>query len=99
MNAEALTRVIQYSIERKATEVRYRSLVSNIPGVVYRCQSDPDWSMVYVSNQFGSLTGYSPDEFVTERSCHYAELVHPDDLEPTTEKILGAASDRKPDYV
>ena len=96
MNAEALTRVIQYSIERKATEVRYRSLVSNIPGVVYRCQSDPDWSMVYVSNQFGSLTGYSPDEFVTERSCHYAELVHPDDLEPTTEKILGAVSRKQP---
>lgn len=36
-NAEALTRVIQYSIERKSAEVRYRSLVANIPGVVYRC--------------------------------------------------------------
>ena len=96
MNAEAMARVIQYSIERKATEVRYRSLVSNIPGVVYRCQSDSDWSMLYVSNQFGLLTGYSPDEFVTARSCHYAELIHPDDLAPITEVILGAVSRKEP---
>lgn len=96
MNAEGLARVIQYSIERKATEVRYRSLVSNIPGVVYRCQSDPDWSMVYVSNQFGVLTGYAPEEFVTARACHYAELIHPDDLAPITEVILGAVARKEP---
>jgi PAS domain S-box-containing protein len=96
MNADGLTRVIQYSIERKSAEVRYRSLVSNIPGVVYRCQSDPDWSMVYVSNPFGSLTGYSPDEFSVMLSCHYAELIHPDDLEATTRVILGAVSQKQP---
>jgi PAS domain S-box-containing protein len=92
MNPEALTRVIQYSIERKAAEVRYRSLVSNIPGVVYRCHSDPDWSMVYLSNPFESLTGYSPDEFRTAMSSHYAELIHPDDREATTQVILTALS-------
>jgi len=92
MNAEALTRVIQYSIERKAAEVRYRSLVSNIPGVVYRCQSDQEWSMVYVSNPFESLTGYSPDEFRSVRLCHYVDLIHPEDREATTRVILGALS-------
>ena len=96
MNAEALTRVIQYSIERKAAEVRYRSLVSNIPGVVYRCHSDPDWSMVYVSNPFESLTGYNPDEFRAAMSCHYTELIHPDDREATKQLILSALSRKQP---
>ena len=96
INAEALTRIIQYSIERKIAEVRYRSLVSNIPGVVYRCQSDQDCSMVYVSNPFEPLTGYSPDEFGVVLSSHYAELMHPDDRETTAREIVDAVSRKQP---
>jgi two-component system cell cycle sensor histidine kinase/response regulator CckA len=96
INAEALTRIIQYSIERKITEMRYRSLVSNIPGVVYRCQSDLNCSMVYVSNPFELLTGYSPDEFGVVLSSHYAELIHPDDREATAREILDAVSRKQP---
>jgi PAS domain S-box-containing protein len=96
INAVALTRIIQYSIERKIAEVRYRSLVSNIPGVVYRCQSDLNCSMVYVSNPFEPLTGYSPDEFGVVLSSHYAELIHPDDREATAHEILDAVSRKQP---
>lgn len=95
-NAEGLTRVIQYSIERKAAEVRYRSLVANIPGVVYRCQSDLAWSMVYVSQAFDAVTGYAPEEFLTAMAGRYVDLIHPDDLPSITRMILGAVTRCQP---
>lgn len=96
MNAEALARVVQYSIERKSAEVRYRSLVANIPGVVYRCQSDPAWSMVYISQAFEALTGYGPEEFLTAMAGRYVDLIHPDDLQSVTRMILGAVTRHQP---
>lgn len=96
INADALARVVQYSIERKAAEVRYRSLVANIPGVVYRCHSDPAWSMVYISQSFEALTGYAPDEFMTAMASRYVDLIHPDDVHTVTRMILGAVTRQQP---
>ncbi len=96
MNAEALTRVIQYSIERKSAEVRYRSLVANIPGVVYRCHSDPAWSMVYISQAFDAVTGYTSEEFLNAMAGRYVDLIHPDDLQAVTRMILGAVTRHQP---
>lgn len=97
MNADALIRVIQYSIERKALEARYRSLVSNIPGVVYRCQSDRCGTLLFASPSFEKLTGYSTDGFIANTSRGYWDLVHPDDRERAKCLVLGAVT-RKQSY-
>ncbi|MEI8618960.1 PAS domain-containing protein [Pseudoalteromonas sp. B193] len=57
--------------ERKSTELelqgsrdRFASLVSNIPGIIYRCKFDNKLSMLYMSEQASGITGYSPDELI-----------------------------------
>ena len=44
--------------ELRMSEERFRSLVANIPGVVFRCRSDPEWTMLYMSDLVEELTGY-----------------------------------------
>lgn len=97
MNSDALIRVIQYSIERKATEARYRSLVANIPGVVYRCQSDRRGALLFASASFEKLTGYSINGFMDNHLGGYWDLIHPDDRERTMCLVLGAVT-RKQSY-
>lgn len=97
MNSDALIRVIQYSIERKAADTRYRSLVANIPGVVYRCQSDRRGVLLFASAAFEKLTGYSVEGFMANASGGYWDLVHPDDRERTMCMVLGAVT-RKQSY-
>ncbi len=96
MNSDALIRVIQYSIERRASDARYRSLVANIPGVVYRCQSEKRGALLFASLSFERLTGYSANEFMARASGGYSDLIHPDDRERTMCMVLGAVTRKQP---
>lgn len=68
------TRALQRS------ESRFRGMVANLPGVVYRCRNDQDWSMVYVSAEIATLTGYPAADFIDNRVRSFASIIHPDDL-------------------
>jgi PAS domain S-box-containing protein len=59
----------------------HQSLVSNVPGAVYRCRAD--WTAVFMSDAITELTGYNPADFVTHRTLQFADLIHPDDREHT----------------
>lgn len=62
----------------RASEHRFKSLVGNLPGFVYRCRNDKDWSMEYISDNCHAITGYRPEEFMSN-AVAYGNLIHPDD--------------------
>jgi diguanylate cyclase (GGDEF)-like protein/PAS domain S-box-containing protein len=71
--------------ERRAAEARLResarqmsTILENVPGAVYRCLNDPDWTMTAVSMGMQALTGYTPAQFLS-REVMYASIMHPDD--------------------
>jgi PAS domain S-box-containing protein len=68
------------------SEKQYRSLISNLPGVAFRCRHDNDWSMLFVSDAVESLTGWPPSDFVAGHKT-FAQLLHPDDREWTANKV------------
>jgi len=68
------TRALQES------ESRFRGLVANLPGVVYRCANDADWSMRYVSEEIRNLCGYPASDFIDNQVRSFSSIVHPDDL-------------------
>jgi PAS domain S-box-containing protein len=68
------TRALQKS------ESRFRGLVANLPGVVYRCANDSQWSMRYVSDEIRNLCGYPASDFIDNRVRSFSSIVHPDDL-------------------
>ncbi len=79
--------------EQKRVEAELReqqryldSLVSNLPGMAYRCLNDADWTMVYVSGACRELTGYEKSDLEENRVVAFASLVHPDDREWLWEK-------------
>jgi diguanylate cyclase (GGDEF)-like protein/PAS domain S-box-containing protein len=56
----------------------FSTLISNLPGLAYRCRNDPDWTTEFVSDGALELTGY-PSEAFTAHRVKYNDLIHPDD--------------------
>ncbi len=70
-----------YQLTRRLTdsEVRYRSLISNLPGVAFRIELGPPGRMLFVSDAVEAMTGWSPSYFIDGRRT-FSSLMHPDDL-------------------
>jgi len=64
--------------ELKERERTLTTLIDNLPGVVYRCANDPDWTMIFISDRCKELTGYSPDDFISRKIVTYNDIIHPD---------------------
>jgi diguanylate cyclase (GGDEF)-like protein/PAS domain S-box-containing protein len=56
-----------------------KTLVSNVPGLVYRCRNDADWTMEFVSDGCERLTGYRASDILLNHRVRFEDIVHPDD--------------------
>ena len=64
---------------REAQE-QLRSLVDNIPAVVYQDSANDAWTTIYVSPRIRTVLGVEPGDWTGE-SRLWAEMMHPDDLD------------------
>jgi len=64
----------------KVSENKFRTLVENIPGIVYRCEVKIPWRMTMMSEAVKQLTGYESSVF-TANKLTFAEIVYPEDLQ------------------
>ena len=68
----------------RANESLLRSLVDNIPGAIYRCACDRDWTMEWLSDEIEEIVGYPASDFIDNAVRTFASLEHPDDREGST---------------
>ncbi len=80
----------------RRSEERYRTLVANIPGVVYRCGLDADRTMEFISEAIQVLSGYPPEEFIDNSMRSYASLIHPRDAQAVEDNVLAAVLEDRP---
>ena len=57
-------------------------LLSNLPGLAYRCNYDKDLTIEFVSDGCLELTGYHPDSLLNNRDLSYNDLIIPEYREP-----------------
>lgn len=52
-------------------------LLSNLPGMAYRCNYDRDWTMQFVSDGCFELTGYKAESLLFNKEISYNDLISP----------------------
>jgi PAS domain S-box-containing protein len=76
-------------------------LLSNLPGLAYRCNYDHEWTMQYVSEGCLSLTGYPPESLLYNRDLSYNDIISPEyreTLQNRWEEILANKQPFKYEY-
>ncbi|MDA3831964.1 MAG: PAS domain-containing protein, partial [Spirochaetales bacterium] len=63
----------------KESEERFRSMVQNVPGIVYRSQLKAPWHVEFINEEVTALTGYAQRNFLENRMA-FGELIVPEDL-------------------
>ncbi|MHC1702856.1 MAG: PAS domain S-box protein [Tenuifilaceae bacterium] len=73
--------------EIKQSRDQFQSLVSNIPGVTYRCLFDKEWTMIFISSEIEKFCGYPANDFVDSKVRSFGSIIHIDDNKSTSQII------------
>lgn len=57
------------------SEQRMSALLSNLPGMAYRCRNDRNWTMQYVSDGCLRLTGYTREQLLQNTLISYNDII------------------------
>jgi len=80
----------QQGQQLRESERKLRTLLGNLPGLVYRCANEPDWPFEFVSEGVLALTGYSPEEITTGGVVLFGDLIHPEDRQRVWDTVQKA---------
>ena len=75
---------------------RLTTLMSNLPGMAYRCKNDPEWTMEFVSDGCQSLIGYRPQDLVGNALLSYNEMIYPEDRAMVRDTVQPAVKNKQP---
>ncbi len=74
-SAQDITSEREISKQLAQSERQLSTLVGNLPGMVYRCLNDHDWTMLFISDGCLSLTGYSREDFLLNRTLTFNDII------------------------
>jgi PAS domain S-box-containing protein len=73
-----------------------RSLMTNVPGAVYRCEVDAEWTMLGIGDDIERITGYPASDFIANGVRSFSSILHPDDLDRAHEECRKAIEAQQP---
>lgn len=97
--ADALRAHLDRRLAEQRSEVqesRLQALLRNLPGAVYRCAIDEDWTMHYLSEGVQHITGYPACDFINNARRSFADIIDADDNARNTILVDDAVKRRKP---
>jgi len=78
------------------SEARFRTLVSSIPGAVYRCAADSNWTMFFISDAIEHICGYPASDFLSNCVRTFTSIIHPDDQQMVEQVVMDGVQRRAP---
>ncbi len=68
----------QAAIENQSLKERLQFVLSSSPAVLFTCRAGTDYGATFISDNILRVTGYTPEEFLSE-SSFWSDHLHPED--------------------
>ena len=75
---------------------KFKTLLSNLPGMAYRCQYDKNREMEFLSKGSFSLTGLHSWDLINNTDHSYPAMINAEDIEQTWQQIKEASQNHQP---
>ncbi len=72
------------------------TLIDSLPGIVFSCANDPEWSLTYLSEGCFNLTGYTNEELSKNGAAPYNSIIHAQDLQNVLKAITVSIALKQP---
>jgi len=72
-----------------------KTLMDRLPGIVYRCVNDHDWTMQFLSKGCYELLGYYPEDLIQNKKVSYGSLIEKSDRKYVHSEIQKAIKQHK----
>ncbi|PSB09321.1 multi-sensor signal transduction histidine kinase [Pleurocapsa sp. CCALA 161] len=90
INATKIEQNYQYVKER------FETLIANVPGAIYRCANDADWTMEFLSDEITTISGYRAADFIHNQSRSIRSIIYPEDRDRVVREVREAIAIRQP---
>jgi len=71
-------------------------LIASLPGMIYRCRDDPNWTMEYIEGACREITGYEPEDLINNRRLAYNDLIFPEHRQFVWNRWQEALNEKEP---
>jgi PAS domain S-box-containing protein len=82
--------------EANGADVELAALVANVPGAIYRCALDRDYTMDVISDEIERISGYPASDFIQSRVRTFVSIIHPDDEAEVERQVRAATNADRP---
>jgi PAS domain S-box-containing protein len=79
----------------RENERQLNSVLSELPGLAYRCLADKDWTALYAAGRFSPIAGIDAEDLVASR-IKYGDILHPEDATRCARVVAEALARREP---
>lgn len=94
-NPHGVRASIRDCTERVMAEQTLNSIVWHVPGMLYRCRNDENWTMDYVSPGCMEVTGRRREEFLNNSRLAYGQLIAAQDRGRVQKTVQNALAKRE----
>ena len=71
----------------KESERKVSSMMSNLPGMVFRCKNDRDYTMNFISDGCVDICGYPASSLIASKGLSFGSLMLPEDADRVWKEI------------
>lgn len=95
---EAKIRIERKKADEELREIQRKllTLMSNLPGMAYRCKYDSKWTMEFVSEGCFHLTGYDLHYLIDNEKLSYNDIIHYDDRDMVSYQVRLSVAEKRP---
>ena len=93
--ARDITQRKQTESALQVSEERFKTLVANVPGAIYRCLNDDEYTLKFVDDEILAISGYRAADLLENKSLAFLSTIYSEDRDRVVREVQQAIAQKE----